>query len=105
MAVVVTVSTHDGCTNLAKAYTVTPTVTSEHETSVSGTRYIEGGAVEMCLTECSPNLEFLANDERPFRTHNFQPPDASALAATKGNQIDYIAQVHLQLPADEFSKL
>ena len=45
MAVVVTVSTHDGCTNLAKAYTVTPTVTSEHEISVSGTCYIEGRAV------------------------------------------------------------
>ena len=105
MAVVVAVSTHDGCTNLAKAYTVAPTVTSEHEISVSGTRYIEGGAVEMGLTECSPNLEFLTNDERPFRTDNLQPPDASALAAAKGNQVDYIAQVHFQLPADEFSKL
>ena len=49
MAVVVAVSTHDGCTNLAKAHTVTPTVTSEHEISVSATRYIEGRAVEIEL--------------------------------------------------------
>jgi len=56
---------------------------------------VEGGGEEMALAEGATDLEFLADGEGLFRTHNLEFPDAAALAPFEGDEVGDEAEVVL----------
>ncbi len=95
---------HDGGTNLAKTYTVAPTLTMKTEPG-RGLLHVEGGAEQMALAECTADFELLTDDEGLFRTHDFQFPDATALATLQRDEVGDTAEVVLEFFVDEIGNL
>ena len=46
----------------------------------------EGAALQVALAQRAAYLQFLADDALPFRAHDLQAHDASALAALQGTR-------------------
>ena len=108
--VVVFISTlaHHGGTYLTETHAVSPACAGEHETlrnalgvDVEAVGY-ECRAVEMALAQYASYLQFLADDERLFRTDDLQSGYSAALAALQRHEINNRSQVHFQVVRDEF---
>ena len=86
---------HDGGTNLAETYTVAPALAMKAET-ISRLLHVEGGAVEVALTEGTADFEFLTDGEGLFCTHDLQFPDATALATLQRDEVSDTSEVVLE---------
>ena len=67
--------------------------------------YIEGGAEEMGLAEGATDLEFLTDGEGALRAHNLEFPDAPALASLQRDEVLDVAEIDVELAADELGEL
>ena len=95
---------HDGGTNLTKAYTVAPAFAMKAET-IGRLFDVEGGTVKMALAEGTADFEFLTNGEGLLCTHDFQFPNATALATLQRDEVGDTAEVILEFFVDEFGNL
>ena len=59
----------------------------------------------MGVAQRTPYFQFLANDELPFRAHDLQPADSSALATLQGFQGNNLSERHLQSAFYQFEQL
>ena len=65
----------------------------------------ECAAVEMRIAQRTAYLQFLTDSEGALRSHNLQAADASAAATLHRNEVENVAELHLQTLCDEALQL
>ena len=96
---------HDGGTYLAQAYAVSPSGSGQLEPygrSVGVFAFIDhkSRTEQVGGREGTPYLQFLADNQRLFRTYDFQFADASRLSPLYGDEVEYLSVIVLGFGAD-----
>ena len=110
LVVVIALGAHYCGTNLAESYAVSPACTRESECLRHAVLYVllvnhECAAVEMRIAQRAAYLQFLSDGECALRAHNLQSADASAAATLHWNEVENVAELHLQTLCDEALQL
>ena len=92
--------THHGGTYLTQTYTMAPALSFENEL-VAILLNIESRTVEMALAQGATYLKFLTDGEGFLATYDLEFPDASALAALHGDEVENLAEINLEFAIDE----
>ena len=110
LVVVISLGSHYCGTNLAEAYTMSPSGTSQSE----GLRHSvldvvlvdnEGATVQMSIAQSAAYFQFLTDGERLLGANNLQSADASAASSFYGDKVDDAAKVNLQAFSHEVLQL
>ena len=67
--------------------------------------HLEGGRIEVRLTQRTTDLEFLTDRESFLRSHNLQLPDTTTLSTLKRNEIGNGSEVIFQFAVDQLREL
>ena len=101
---------HDGGSYLAQAYTVSPSGSGQLKPCGCSVYdftfiYYKCRTEQVGGREGAPYLQFLTDNQRLFRTYDFQLADASRFSPLYGDEVEYLSVIAFGFSADKFGYL